>query len=268
MPSEFTHDPYFDRMAKARYKGDDIADEYQQKLAASRAAQDILRSRHPVLAEDATAPVKFVGGYHLGEGVTGQYTYPKGEGDPGKVEALLTSDPNRMATTLAHELTHSLQHLGYWKPEMRYTGKYRDNPLATLDQGSGFSRSDTQLPGEGSPRSFMNDLSKNDLMYGSTEPAAWLASQANLPRSQQDPQVQRVIAQNPIISTLFAQQNAQPNRAMPTHYKAPAEYGLVEKGLNKLFGYQPTLDTQQQIDATRSLIYQKLLREIPPQERH
>jgi len=236
-------------------------DEYQRKLLGTKTAMDILRKRHPVLVQDATVPVNFT--EDLEEGASGKY-------DPETKEAsiYLTGNPEQMATTMAHELTHSLQHEQYRNPDQPYSeAHFRTNPRSTLNQGAGFSRSSTKLPGEGSPQSFVTDLSKNDLMYGTSEPAAFLASQVNLPRSQQDPRVRRVIAQNPVISTMFAQQASQPNRPMPQHYKHEAEYSGLESGLNKLFGYQPTLDPEQHQDAVRSMIYRKLLREIPPRER-
>jgi hypothetical protein len=267
MPSEISYEDSLLDNTKPRYKGDDFANYFQRKIDSTKAAVDILRSnpRTAALLEASDAPVEFV--QTLGEYTGGDYT-PQ----TGKIRIAANASPRGMATTLHHELIHHLSSgkKAYFEPrkDMAHSGKFRDNPLATLDEGAGFSGREREVPGEKTPNQFYEDLRKADKAYGMNEPAAFLASQVDLPRSQQDTGIRQVVAQNPVLSTMFARLNTRPDLPLPKHYKAPAEYDIFEKGLNKLFGYQPTLDTQQNIDATRNWIHQKLLREIPPQERH
>jgi len=263
MPLQYTVDPREEDAARTLTRPDWKQDA-QERVDATYATIAALRNRpqYAATVQDATSPVEFTSS-PLGLGVRGAY-YPKQD----KAKVGMMWDPRQMTTTTTHELLHGLQHQGCRDTDpSRFTAPYRNNPLATLDLGRQFNKTDRAVAGGETPRDFQASKTTKPINYGEGEMGAWLAS--NLMSSDKlDPIVRPVFAENPALATMYAQANAQPNRPMPMHYKGEPEWSTAEKISNKLFGYRPEIDLDDRAKAARSMMVARLLREMNPRERH
>jgi hypothetical protein len=272
-----TFDDYMENwLAKPRYKGDHIAKETQDEMAASKAAIAALRNypRNASLVQDSTAPIHFE--QDLGPGTLGSYTPSEGK---IRMVARRPWAQDEMQITGYHETLHDLQHKGGY-PVGADRKPASNSPTSTLGLGRNWYKSDEPaLPGyEGSPQDFYKAIEKNGMAYGANEPAAWMAASLNQPNVKMDSQVRKVASQFPGLSGMYAQQVSQPNRPTPKHYKGYPEMSWIDQKLFDLQGGDPAVmmglggglevPPEARYNAQQEQVLRRLNEETNPRDRH
>lgn len=225
MPSSYKFDPHIEFNATPRYKGDSFAANFQAQKANAMAAVAALRGNPLSLAleQDAVAPVEFNQTlFHpLAAGV---WNY---END-GKVRIRLNRPKENIENTLHHEKIHELQDRAFPYTEWG-TPKYRGSPAATRAGGRSFLTSQDPVGNNETANEFSRSIAEQGLFYNPEEPAAFFTSNLLRGKYPRDERVAELFERFPILSTRFAQLNAQPNRPLPQHRKGWPEMSWLEK---------------------------------------